>query len=157
MRFILVDKIVELVAGDSAKGVKCITLTNEIFNEHFPNYPIFPGSLILEGMAQLAGVLLSHTLIEEGHPYRVVALTMVKNLKFRAIIHPGDRLIYSSKIKYFYPNEYAAVVVKGEREGELCAGGELIFSFLESPNPQFEKEMLHNLKLIIESYKGANQ
>lgn len=153
MRFYLLDKINELVPEVKATGVKCVSLSDDIFNEHFPLYPIFPGTLIIEGLAQLSGILLSHSLIEGGYPYKLTALTLVKDFKFRASIHPGDRLIYTSQIKYFYPQEYAALQVKAERDGKLCAKGELLFGFLDFPDSAIEIEIRKNLETILRDYK----
>ena len=53
MRFYQVDKVTEICPGRYVEGVKCVSLDNDIFDEHFPGCPIFPGTLIIEGMAQL--------------------------------------------------------------------------------------------------------
>ena len=59
MRYYLVDRILEMEPGVRAVGVKCITLSDDLLNEHFPGNPVFPGVLLLEGLAQTAGRLLA--------------------------------------------------------------------------------------------------
>ena len=92
MRFILVDRIDELKIGSWAKGVKCISQTNEIFEQHFPGYPLMPGSLIMEGLAQLSGVLFEYSLMQLGHTHKRPVLTLVNKMKFRRCATPGDKL-----------------------------------------------------------------
>jgi len=92
MRYFLVDKVTSLVVGKSARGVKCVTLTDEILHDHFPDYPILPGALIVEGMAQLSGFLLEMTLNREGEPVRRALLAQIRQAKFHEAVGPGDCL-----------------------------------------------------------------
>src|SRR4029079_7831143 len=68
MRYYLIDKVTELTAGQSARGVKCVTLTDEVVHDHFPDFPMLPGALIVEAAAQLAGFLLEMTFNRPGDP-----------------------------------------------------------------------------------------
>ena len=74
MRFYLVDKVTEMCPGKYVEGYKCVSLSDDIFNEHFPGYPIFPGTLIIEGMAQLSGLFLEWCRTRAGYPPRRAAL-----------------------------------------------------------------------------------
>jgi 3-hydroxyacyl-[acyl-carrier-protein] dehydratase len=58
VRYFLVDKVMELALGKHARGIKCVTLTDEVLHDHFPDHPIFPGSLLIESLAQLSGFLI---------------------------------------------------------------------------------------------------
>lgn len=131
MRFYQVDKVTLMSPGKYVEGVKCISLDNDIFDEHFPGCPIYPGTLIIEGMAQLSGMFLEYCRKEMGCPPCRAALSIVKNVKFRDMVTPGDRLTYRADIKCLYPDEYAVVRVKASRDGRLCASGELFFTFLD--------------------------
>jgi len=140
MRFYLVDRIEEICYGEYATGVKSISLADNIFNEHFPGIPVFPGSLILEGTAQLAGSFLELTREHSGLPMRRSVLAIVNRFKFRRPAYPGDRLLYTVNLKALR-EEYAVVSVKANIEQELCAEGELTFSLVD-----VQEERLHEAR-----------
>ena len=113
-----------------------MSLSEDVFNEHFPGYPIFPGSLILEGLAQASGILLEQTLKAQGYEHRRAVLSLVEKMKYYARVIPGDRLDYRVEIKSLYPDEYAAVKVRATgQDGKLRARGELLFTFLDIDDP----------------------
>ena len=92
MRYILLDRITSLSPPDLACGVKCISLAEDTFMDHFPGHPIMPGALILEALAQLGGVLVEATMRERGRTDLHALLTMVDKARFRKMVRPGDRL-----------------------------------------------------------------
>lgn len=130
MRFHLIDRIEEICYGKYITGVKCITLADDVFNEHFPGYPIFPGSLILEGMAQLSGSFFEIMMKEQNITQRQSVLVMANRLKFKRPAEPGDRILFRSEIQIMR-EDYGVAHVRAEIDGELCATGELTFSFIE--------------------------
>jgi len=88
--FLLVDKIIELIPGKRAVGIKNISVNESVFLGHFPGHPIFPGVLIVEAMAQTGGIV---TMMKEKHPEKKVAYFMsIDKVKFRAPVLPGDQL-----------------------------------------------------------------
>jgi len=92
--FLMLDKIIEIDGHKSAIGVKNITYNEPIFQGHFPSEPIFPGVLIIEGMAQTAGaIVISEEKRMNGGEFIVYMLTIDK-AKFRKPVLPGDRLEY---------------------------------------------------------------
>ncbi|NKB97522.1 MAG: 3-hydroxyacyl-ACP dehydratase FabZ [Pseudomonadales bacterium] len=95
---LLVDRVTEMVVGESVKGYKNITANEEVFNGHFPGEPIFPGVLILEAMAQLSGVLAFET--KGTRPADGVNYLFggVDKARFRRPVVPGDRLEMESSI-----------------------------------------------------------
>ena len=92
MRYFLVDKVTELKPGERARGVKCVTLSDEVLHDHFPDHPVMPGVLILESLAQLAGFLLETSLNKAGSPLRRALLAQVQQAKFHEMAGPGDAL-----------------------------------------------------------------
>jgi beta-hydroxyacyl-ACP dehydratase FabZ len=87
--FLLVDRIVEMEA-ERVVGIKNVTVNEPFFNGHFPEFPVMPGVLIVEAMAQAAGVLVLKT-IPDRHK-KLVLLVAIENAKFRRPVVPGDQL-----------------------------------------------------------------
>lgn len=92
MRFYLIDKIIEWKPGSRARAVKAISLSEDFFDDHFPRYPIMPGVLILEALAQLSGLLLEATAEGQTHRKQKALVSMMEKVKFRNIARPGDVL-----------------------------------------------------------------
>lgn len=91
--FLMVDRIVAIRGDDFAIGIKNITANEPQFQGHFPDNPIFPGVLLIEGMAQTAGVICVQVLGREGAPVVPYFLTIDK-VKFRKPVYPGDTVEY---------------------------------------------------------------
>jgi 3-hydroxyacyl-[acyl-carrier-protein] dehydratase len=98
MRYYLIDKVHEMKPGVSARGVKCATLTDEILHDHFPDYPMLPGALIVEGAAQLAGFLLEMSFNGDGRPLVRALLVQIQRAKFYEPVGPGDQIEISVRI-----------------------------------------------------------
>jgi len=95
--FLLLDRITALVEGESIEGYKNVTISEPVFQGHFPDHPIYPGVMIIEGMAQAGGVLAFQSLPEEDKAKadsKVVYFMSIDRAKFRAPVTPGDKLIY---------------------------------------------------------------
>jgi 3-hydroxyacyl-[acyl-carrier-protein] dehydratase len=88
--FLLIDKVRDIVAGESAVGIKNVTINEPYFEGHFPGHPIMPGVLIIEAMAQTSAVLVVDTMGKKEN--RVVYFMTVDNARFRKPVFPGDRL-----------------------------------------------------------------
>ncbi|MEK4085233.1 3-hydroxyacyl-ACP dehydratase FabZ [Psychrobacillus sp. FSL K6-1415] len=87
--FLLVDKILELEEGKRAVGIKNVTAKEEYFNGHFPNYPVMPGVLIVEALAQVSAVVM---LTKEGNQGRLGLLVGIDKCRFKQQVKPGDQL-----------------------------------------------------------------
>jgi 3-hydroxyacyl-[acyl-carrier-protein] dehydratase len=92
---LLVDRIEELEA-ERIVGIKNITANEPFFNGHFPDYPVMPGVLIVEAMAQVAGVLVLSQIPDRKH--KLVLLAGVNGAKFRKPVRPGDQLRIEMKL-----------------------------------------------------------
>lgn len=96
--FLLIDRMIDVVAGVSATGVKNVSINEPFFQGHFPNHPVMPGVLIIEAMAQTAGALVVHTLGPEAEG-RVVYFMSIEGARFRKPVTPGDQLmVYVTKL-----------------------------------------------------------
>lgn len=116
--FLMVDRIIQIRGDESGIGIKNVTINEPHFLGHFPDNPVMPGVLILEGMAQTAGTLCIHASGERSTPALVYFLT-IDNARFRKPVVPGDVL------------EYHVVRMKRRKNmwwyrGEAKVGGELV-------------------------------
>lgn len=99
--FLLVDRITELVPGEYVEGLKNISISEPVFQGHFPGHPIYPGVMIIEGMAQAGGVLAFKSMdidSQEEIENKVVYFMSIDNAKFRAPVTPGDQLVYKISV-----------------------------------------------------------
>lgn len=138
MRFHMIDRIETICHGKYITAVKCISLSDDVFNEHFPGYPIFPGSLILEGLAQLSGSFFEITMKERGLSVKRAVLTIVRQFKLRNPAGPGDRLLYRAEIVSMQ-DDYGVANVTANLDGNICAEGELMFHFVMLPNEKIQQ------------------
>ncbi|MDR1085876.1 MAG: 3-hydroxyacyl-ACP dehydratase FabZ [Deltaproteobacteria bacterium] len=136
MRYLLVDRIIKWVPGREAVGLKNVSLSEDFFDDHFPLKPIMPGTLIIEGMAQLSGLLLEETMKENGLKIKAL-MSLVERARFRRPVYPGAQLIYYSQVSQY--NELGGrAQVRAEVEDKLAADCELLFSFHQIDNPHQE-------------------
>jgi len=93
--FLLIDRVTEYELGVSIKAYKNITINEQCFLGHFPGEPIFPGVLILEAMAQAAGILGFKTI---GHSEQLYLYAGIDKARFKAPVVPGDKLEISVRL-----------------------------------------------------------
>ncbi|RDI41620.1 3-hydroxyacyl-ACP dehydratase FabZ [Falsibacillus pallidus] len=87
--FLLVDRILEIEEGKKAIGIKSVSANEEFFNGHFPDYPVMPGVLIVEALAQVGAVAM---LKKEDNRGRLAFFTGIDNCRFKKQVKPGDQL-----------------------------------------------------------------
>ena len=122
--FLMLDKIIDIDGHKSAVGVKNITFNEPIFQGHFPGEPVFPGVLIIEGMAQTAGAIVIAEQRESGKKFIVYMLTIDK-AKFRKPVIPGDRLEFHLELiqlRRTVGRYYAKAMVDGKVVAEAEIG-----------------------------------
>ncbi|WP_404446005.1 3-hydroxyacyl-ACP dehydratase FabZ [Sutcliffiella horikoshii] len=87
--FLLIDRIIEIEEGQRAIGIKNVTANEEFFNGHFPEFPVMPGVLIVEALAQVGAVAM---LKKEENKGRLAFFTGIDNCRFKKQVVPGDQL-----------------------------------------------------------------
>ncbi len=120
--FLLVDRIVELEPEIKAVGIKNVTINEPFFQGHFPDNPVMPGVLIVEAMAQVAGILA----FKSGSAGKTVYFLSIEKAKFRKIVAPGDQLRFEVKVTHKRGNvwKFAADAFAGDKlmsEAEFTA------------------------------------
>jgi 3-hydroxyacyl-[acyl-carrier-protein] dehydratase len=96
--FLLVDRVVDLQIGESIIAYKNISVNEEVFNGHFPQAPIFPGVMIVEALAQAAGILGFKTIGKTPQDGSVYLFAGADNVRFRRQVIPGDRLQLEARV-----------------------------------------------------------
>jgi 3-hydroxyacyl-[acyl-carrier-protein] dehydratase len=139
MRFILVDKIVDLDPGKSIIALKTIPSTEELFMDHFPSFPVVPGVLLTEMMAQAAGKCLD----AEKKPRGKAMLVRIKSAGFHHWVLPDQEVKIYANIKTNQDN-YATAECKIEVESKQACSAELFFGFLTYDHfgPEYRDEIL---------------
>lgn len=123
--FLLVDRVLELEEGKRAVAIKNVTINEEFFNGHFPNYPVMPGVLIVEALAQVSAIIM---LTKEGNQGRLGLLAGIDNCRFKKQVKPGDQLRLEVEI-----TRLKGAIGKGRGiatvDGKIACEAELIFAF----------------------------
>ncbi len=128
MRWYWIDRFIEFESGRRAKAVKNISLAEEHVHDHFRNYPMIPSSLVIEGMAQTGGLLVS----EYSEFTKKVVLAKVPKVKFYCEGLPGETLTYTAEIEYI--KEEGAMVATTSYKGDvLHAEAEIVLAHLNDP------------------------
>jgi 3-hydroxyacyl-[acyl-carrier-protein] dehydratase len=97
--FLLVDRVIECVKGDSIRAIKNVTVNEPFFQGHFPHRPVMPGVMIIEALAQAAGILAFTTagvVPDESTRFYFVG---IDKARFRKPVEPGDQLILTAKLE----------------------------------------------------------
>ncbi len=152
MRFHLVDRIEAWYPGERAVGIKCLTMTEDYLEQHFPGWPVMPGVLLLESLAQLSGYLLGDTEAREGR--RILAImSMVEKAKFRKMVRPGDQVWLHATIANRGPDA-AKVDVKALVDGEPVCDARILFTYWtpEDGGMQRDLEVRHQNLLSLCRY-----
>jgi 3-hydroxyacyl-[acyl-carrier-protein] dehydratase len=123
--FILVDKVLELIPNKKIQAVKNVTINEEFFIGHFPYYPVMPGVLIIEALAQAAGILSFKSMNESANEESLYFFVGIDNCRFKRPVGPGDVLALNVQIEKVKGGvwKYQATA---EVEQKVCAQAQLM-------------------------------
>lgn len=125
--FLLVDRIIELEEGKRAKGIKNVSVNEPFFQGHFPEYPIMPGVLIIEAMAQVGCVAMMSVDENRG---KLGVFAGIDKVRFKKEVRPGDTLTMEVEMISIRRN-IGKALAKAFVNGELVCSGELMFALVE--------------------------
>ena len=129
MRWILIDRFVEMKKNEYAKAIKNVTMGEDHIHHQFPSYPIMPNSLIIESMAQTGGILAGHSLDYK----RQIFLAKIQRAVFKKIVRPGDQMVLEAWIDDLR-DEGCRVTASVTVDGENAAEADIMFVGLKNPN-----------------------
>jgi 3-hydroxyacyl-[acyl-carrier-protein] dehydratase len=121
--FLLVDRVLELVPNQRIVALKNVTVNENFFNGHFPSKPVMPGVLIIESMAQAAGLVM---LSQEEHKGKIPYFTGIDNARFRRPIVPGDQIIIEVDVLKVRGN-VGRVKAVAKIDNQIATEAELMF------------------------------
>ena len=128
--FLLVDRILEFEPDKRILGLKNVTINEQFFQGHFPGAPVMPGVLIIESMAQVAGVLIYRDMAEKEK--KLIYFTGIENAKFRRPVVPGDQLHVDMEI-LSRRNNFGKMRGRATVDGKLAAEATVLFAIVEKP------------------------
>ncbi len=123
--FLLVDRVLELVPGEHVTALKNVTMNEPFFPGHFPHHPIMPGVLIIEALAQAAGLLAFKTAHKQAGDNSVIYFVGIDNARFKRPVVPGDQLFLSARITRHMRGIWK-FEAKATVDGELACSAELM-------------------------------
>lgn len=158
MRWLFLDRITEMVPGERAQGLKGVASSEDYFVDHFPKFPVVPGVIQVEALAQLSGKLIEITLFEEQQRWIWPILSMVRKAKFRKFVRPGDVMQMTTELLEIR-EESAICRTSAKVDGKITTQAELLFVFnperLETDEAQRDLERMERgqLKILWDEYE----
>jgi 3-hydroxyacyl-[acyl-carrier-protein] dehydratase len=136
--FQMIDRIVDVdIGARTLRAASTVPKESTIFEGHFPSYPLMPGVLLTECMAQTTGWLICMLGRFSAMPF----LAGVKEAKFRSLVYPGDALEFEGSVVH-EGSGYAVAACTGRRDGTKVCDAELTFRIMPFPSPQFRESFL---------------
>lgn len=146
MRFFLIDRITRWEVGAAAEAIKNVALSEDFFDDHFPRRPVMPGVLIIEGMAQLSGLLLEASLKKRYNQDAKAVLTVLERTKFRELVRPGDTLTYCTQL-VSVSKAGGKVSVRALCGDRSVATSGMVFAFKYVDDPMLEEKRENLMKV----------
>jgi 3-hydroxyacyl-[acyl-carrier-protein] dehydratase len=123
--FLLVDRIVRLEKGKSIRGLKNVSMNEPFFQGHFPGYPVMPGVLVIEALAQIAAILAWQISGRTPGDGTIIFFATINNARFRRQVRPGDQLALESEVQRMVRG-VGKFAVRAKVDGEIVAEADLM-------------------------------
>jgi len=130
--FLLVDRVLSITANQSIVALKNVTYNEAHFVGHFPQYPVMPGVLVVEALAQAGGILAWESAREEDSKISILYLAGLEEVRFKQPVTPGDQLILKAELKRHKRGLWRFGCV-GEVDGKLAAAAEILMVTRKEP------------------------
>jgi 3-hydroxyacyl-[acyl-carrier-protein] dehydratase len=133
--FLLVDRVLECTPGEAIRAVKNVTFNEPHFTGHFPERPVMPGVMILEALAQAAGILTYATLRRVPNEKTKFYFAGIDGCRFRRPVEPGDQLILTAKIERNMKGIWKLSTVAYVGEAEVASAEMMLFADADNCTP----------------------
>jgi 3-hydroxyacyl-[acyl-carrier-protein] dehydratase len=130
--FLLVDRVLQMQAGESIVALKNVTFNEAHFAGHFPQYPVMPGVLVIEALAQAGGVLAWESARAEERQVEILYLAGLEEVRFKHPVTPGDQLILRAKLERHRRGLWRFACV-AEVDGQLAAEARILMVTRKEP------------------------
>ncbi len=146
MRWLLIDEIEEMIIDQYAVGQKIYHPTEEFFQDHFPGFPVVPGVLLMESLAQLSGKLIGYSVRKKRGDWPFPILSMMQKVKFRKFVQPGQQIRLETRLVSLR-DESASVNVYAKIGRKVHAQAEQFFVFNAIPlEDQVERDRVERIE-----------
>ena len=132
--FLLVDRILECTPGKSIRGLKNVTINEPFFQGHFPGFPLMPGVLVIEALAQVSGLLAFVSGDAKAGGNSLIYFAGIDNARFKKQVVPGDQLILEAEVVRVIRG-IGKFRTRASVDGELACEAELIAAIRDRPVP----------------------
>ncbi len=129
---LLVDRVEIIEAGLKCRGIKNVTINEPFFQGHYPGFPIMPGVLIIESMAQVGAVMMLHAPQFRG---RIPLIGAIEAVKFRKPVVPGDQLVVDLDVLWMRGTA-GKCHAEGSVDGQAVASFDMVFKLIPAPGPE---------------------
>jgi 3-hydroxyacyl-[acyl-carrier-protein] dehydratase len=133
--FLLVDRVLECMPGESIRAIKNVTVNEPFFTGHFPERPVMPGVMILEALAQVGGILVYATLGKTPNENTRFYFAGVDSCRFRRPVEPGDQLVLTARIQRNMKGIWKVATAAYVGDAEAVQAEMMLFADADNASP----------------------
>jgi 3-hydroxymyristoyl/3-hydroxydecanoyl-(acyl carrier protein) dehydratase len=145
MRYLMIDRVLEWTPFQRVVAAKNVSLESDVLEHHFPGFPLFPGALTVEAMAQAAGYLVVRSLLDERKVEHAAALSVIDRVHLRRPVYPGDQLRIDVQVTD-WGETAVRVTAHASVEGQPTARGRLVMVHRPVDGTQYGEAMRQTVR-----------